>query len=85
MTPKALEKLLLDPATEVTGPTLAGLFGCTTRTITELARQGVVVRTGHGRYRLRKSVETHTSDLRDAAAGRAESEGCPERQRECGG
>jgi phage terminase Nu1 subunit (DNA packaging protein) len=81
MTAEELEKILLDPTTEVSGATLAGLSDCTVRTITELARQRVVVRTKRGRFLLRQSLENYMRDLRDAAAGRAEAENCPERLR----
>jgi hypothetical protein len=61
MTPEELERILLDPTTIVTGATLAGLFKCTSRTVTDLAKREVVVRVGRGRYRLRESSENYVS------------------------
>ena len=74
MTPEELERILLNPATIVTGATLAGLFACTNRTVTDLAKREVVVRVGRGRYQLRASLENYVSELREKAAGRQDGE-----------
>lgn len=53
--------------------TLAQLLGVTTRTITELARKGVLTRVGKGAWPVRESVRSYCAHLREQAAGRSDS------------
>lgn len=54
----------------VTTEALARLLGVTDRLIRELARKGIIVRTGRGAYELEKSVSGYCAHLREIAAGR---------------
>lgn len=54
----------------VTTTELADLLGVTPRTVTGLAREGVVVRAGRGVYLLAPSVKNYCERLREMAAGR---------------
>ena len=47
---------------------LAEIFGMSTRSIQNLEKQGVVVRTGHGRYDLHLSVKRYIAHLEDGAS-----------------
>ncbi len=53
----------------VTSGELARLLGVTTRTVTDLARRGIVVREG-SRYAVAESVKRYCAHLRDIATGR---------------
>lgn len=53
----------------VTAAALADLFGVTTRTITDLAKRGIIVRAGRG-YALTASVHGYCDHLRKLATGR---------------
>lgn len=57
----------------VGGAALADLFGVTTRTITDLAQRGIVVRAGRG-YALAASVRAYCDHLRKLAQGRSGDE-----------
>lgn len=50
---------------------MAALFGCTTRQIELLAKEGIVVRIGRGQYDFAKSTTNYVAHLRKQAAGRA--------------
>ena len=50
---------------------MAALFGCTTRQIELLAKEGIVVRIGRGQYDFAKSTTNYIAHLRKQAAGRA--------------
>lgn len=54
---------------------LVRLFQATVQTITKLAREGIVVRTGRGKYDREKSITNYICHLRDTAAGRGGSDG----------
>ena len=59
----------------ITGQSLAGLLDLDIRSITELARSGIVVRSGvRGRYLLAPSVRNYVRHLREIAAGRQGNE-----------
>ena len=59
----------------VTGQSLAGLLDLDIRSITELARSGIVVGSGvRGRYLLAPSVRNYVRHLREIAAGRQGNE-----------
>ena len=59
----------------VTGQILSGLLDLDVRSIQQLAKEGVVVRSGvRGRYLLAPSVRNYVRHLREVAAGRQGSE-----------
>jgi len=59
----------------ITGQSLASLFDLDMKSITELARSGIVVRSGvRGRYLLPASVRNYIKHLREIAAGRQGNE-----------
>jgi len=49
---------------------LADLLGISARRVQQLADGGVVVKAGHGKYRLDESVRSYCEHLREVAAGR---------------
>jgi len=55
---------------ECSATELARLFSATVQTITKLAREGIVVRKGRGKYDREKSITNYICHLRDTAAGR---------------
>jgi len=57
----------------ITAAALADLFGVTTRTITDLAKRGIVVRSGRG-YAMAASVKGYCAHLRTLATGRGGDE-----------
>lgn len=59
----------------ITARELAALLGVSARTIRELAQEGVVVKTGKGRYALAASVRAYCERQRAAAAGRGGESG----------
>jgi phage terminase Nu1 subunit (DNA packaging protein) len=59
----------------IPGQSLAGLLDLDIRSITELARSGIVVGSGvRGRYLLAPSVRNYVRHLREVAAGRQGNE-----------
>lgn len=60
-------------AETITAAALANLFGVTTRTITDLAKRGIVVREGRG-YAMAASVQGYCGHLRKLATGRGGDE-----------
>jgi phage terminase Nu1 subunit (DNA packaging protein) len=59
----------------ITGQSLAGLLDLDIRSITELARSGIVLGSGvRGRYLLAPSVRNYVRHLREIAAGRQGNE-----------
>jgi phage terminase Nu1 subunit (DNA packaging protein) len=50
---------------------LAGWLDCSTKSVTAYAAEGVVVRAGRGRYRLRQSIAGYIRSLRSSASGRS--------------
>lgn len=50
--------------------TLAQLFDCDQRTIQYLAKEGIIVKAGRGRYVLAASIRNYVRHLRETAAGR---------------
>ena len=57
----------------ITATALADLFGVTVRTITDLAKRGIVVRAARG-YALAASVRRYCDHLRKLAIGRGGDE-----------
>lgn len=53
---------------------LAELFSCSVREIELLAKDGIVVRVGHGRYDAPRSTNNYIRKLREVAAGRQGSD-----------
>lgn len=53
-----------------TGADLAQLFDCTQRQVELLAKKGIVVRLGHGRYNAAASTRNYIRHLREQASGR---------------
>lgn len=69
--PAAAEKTAPALANAATPDQMAVLFGCTTRQIELLAKEGIVVRIGRGQYDFAKSTTNYVAHLRKQAAGRA--------------
>ena len=61
--------ILLGMTDTIAAATLADMFGVTIRTITDLAKRGIIVRAGRG-YALRASVRGYCDHLRKLATGR---------------
>jgi phage terminase Nu1 subunit (DNA packaging protein) len=59
---------------QVTGRTLAKLLGVSEKTVSELAKRGIIAPAGRGRYALEASVNSYCAYLRAMAAGRAEED-----------
>src|SRR4051812_48572378 len=57
-----------DPGS-VTASELADHLGVSPRSVTELARRGIAVRAGPGRWRLRESIRRYCDDLRQRGGG----------------
>jgi phage terminase Nu1 subunit (DNA packaging protein) len=55
---------------DVSGPVLARWFGVTDKTVRELAKTGIVVRSKRGLYRLEESVRRYCEHVRRTAAQR---------------
>lgn len=55
---------------EITRAELAALIGVSERMITELAKQGIVIRAARGKYQMKASVAAYCEHLRNTAAGR---------------
>lgn len=55
-------------------PVLAQLFDCDESAIRVLARKGIVVKAGHGKYLVGQSVRNYVRHLREIAAGRGGEE-----------
>ena len=55
---------------DLAGEDLANLLGISTRTLTDLAKRGHVVKAKRGRYSLAASVTAYCAHLRGVAAGR---------------
>jgi phage terminase Nu1 subunit (DNA packaging protein) len=58
-----------DDPSSVTASELADHLGVSPRSVTELARRGIAVRAGPGRWRLRESVRRYCDDLRQRGGG----------------
>lgn len=59
-----------DTAAGVTSANLARLFDCTSRQVELLAKRGIAVRLGHGRYDAAISTRNYIRHLREQAAAR---------------
>lgn len=55
---------------DVTGLDLALLLGVSTRSVTEFALRGIIVRHGRNRFALAESIQTYCEHIRVVAAGR---------------
>lgn len=60
---------------EVTAEVLAGHFGISATAVQALARRGIVVRGGRGKFKLEESTRAYCGHLRSLAHGRKESDG----------
>jgi phage terminase Nu1 subunit (DNA packaging protein) len=54
---------------------LARLFDCTPQLVTGLAREGIVIKAGRGKYQLATSIRNYVRHLRDRASGRRGKDG----------